>query len=155
MDLLMLRRRMMMTAIKNEEPNGLKPSASVGTGSSVAYVSDDGLLHISKWSGGPRNRIDCEFKRPFELNAGDTFNIKIVKKSGSISAAQFADVLLDYSIGAVNKLWAKTATPWDQTTTASAARTVTFIGINNRTGSGTFTDYSVEIQITVNGERII
>lgn len=155
---LLLRRRAMMQIDKVEEPNGLAPASSVClNGTSTAYVSSDGMLHIDTWNGGSTNRLDCYFKRPFEVAENDNITIKIVRKSGSMSTGTFVDVRLNWQsqYGFTNKYWGAGATPFNQSFTMSSAATISYIGLSNRSGSATFSNYSVEIQITVNGTRVI
>ena len=154
MNELMLRRRAMMGMQKAEEPNGLQPSASVGLGATVASVSDDGFLHIDFLKTGWANRIICYFKRPFSVVAGDSVNIKIVRKSGS-GAGFYSNVYLNGDEGLTNAIWANKEVPLNKTITMSASRTVTFIAISDRNVDQTPTNYSVEVQITVNGTRIL
>lgn len=152
---LMLRRSAIM-AKKTEGPNGLKPDDAVGHGSTcVASVSNDGLLHIEQLQGNLNsNYVKAFFNRPITIKAGDEVNIKIVRKSGK-SGVFYSNIQIGALRYVNNVLWANAATPLNQSYTANVDNTGDYILIQNRGQQPTFTNYFVDVQISINGERVI
>ena len=150
------RRRALMAA-STDELNGLKPSTSVGLGRSIASVTPEGLLYISSWMAGPTNVIAPSFKRPIMIASGDAVTVKIVRISGTLSPQySFADISLEDVPVISNASYNGTSnTALKQTATVTQNITASVIKINNRTQNPAGTDYKAEIQISINGTRVI
>lgn len=155
MSMLMQRRRAMM-ARKTDGPNGLVPAAAVGRGTCVGSVTNDGFLEISVWNSG--GGLRPYFKRPITIHNGDTVNIKIVRQTTASLSNRYSYCNID--IGQVrvvdNKLYTgNTNIAINQTVTVTQDITADYLSLVQRTANITATNYIVEIQISVNGNRVI
>ena len=150
-------RRRALMAGSVDEPNGLVPSASAGKGNSIASISSDGLLYIDYFSSGWENGIKAVFKRPINFKSGDTIAVKLVRKSGSLSPRySYVDLILNDTLIISNKIFdGASGTAFNQSQMISADINANYLLFANRTHKPTGTNYSVEIQISINGERVI
>lgn len=149
MNEILRRRRALMG--QADEQNGLVPGTGYGTGTSVAYVSTDGLLHIDAWGSGTANLIKVPLKKPLTLQVGDVAVFLAVTQTGSLSASFFSYV---FSQGRTITIVSNTRWGMQSTYTIATAGTVNELWFQSAqpvTGS----NYSCEIRLSINGERVI
>ena len=132
--------------------NGLV-AGSVGSGTSVAEVNSDGNVVITRLGTAWSNRVQCPFKFPINVSAGDTVRVKLTRIVAGASG--FFDLYLigtpsDISIATNQSINFGNAIPADKSATVSADRELTAFSISRRNNDMT-TPTTFSVQIYVNG----
>lgn len=151
MNELMLRRRVLMTR-KEEGTNGLLPTSACGVPNTVAYVDDGGLLYVTYLQA--YKYVKPLFKRPISLRSGDMVTVQL-RNTGTTSTQYFVDMLLgDVKIGNNILLDLRNGRTYTKTAMIAENTVANSFGWCVRTGNSNC-NFIIEIQIYINGERVI
>ena len=139
---------------RSEVKNGFV-DGSYTHGSSAATISNN-TINITAFPSGAGNSQTFRYKYPLNIQIGDTIRLVIQKVSGSMSSNTFVDATVGGNWVANNKNWSNTQTiALDESSTSTTDNNETYVVIQTRSTSPTFTNYTCRIKVYVNGVQVL